>query len=100
MGTSRSKKNNLKHLNQTEKLRAQLRHIAPGTREYATLLLKGLRRTTPRGYEIIVKNEGLTEEKLISTYLKENWLFMIWIKAMMWCEGHSGPLPKVARKTT
>lgn len=100
MGTGRSTQNNLQHVSETQKLRASLRQVLPGTREYAKLLLKGLAKRYPRGYAFIVEQEHLTEERLVHVYQDQNHLFMIWVKMMMWFEEHSSDVRDLPGKTT
>jgi len=83
-----------------QKLCTTLCQVFPGTREYAKLLLSGLKKRYRRGYAFVVDKEGLTEERLIDVYINQNHLFVIWLKMMMWCDEHLPTPDKGASKTT
>lgn len=100
MGTGRSTKDNLQHVGETQKLSAALRKVLPGTREYAVLLLSGVKKRYPRGYGFIVDKEGLTEESLVNIYVDQNYLFMIWLKMMMWYEEYMPHAAGDAKEST
>lgn len=69
-----------------EKLAVGLPTISPGTRKYAALLVKGLKKNYPRGWRFVVKEEMLTDEGLVNLYMQEHYLFEMWIKMIMWVE--------------
>lgn len=100
MGTGRSSKDNLKHVDRTKKLATALARIVPGTREYGVLLVKALKKEYPRGYMFVIKMNDLTNRKLVTVYLNQNYLFMIWLKMMMWCEGNMSLASKELKGTT
>lgn len=100
MGIGGSTQDNLQQLDETQKLCATLREILPGTREYAKLLLSGLAKCYPRGFAFVVEKEGLTEERIIDVQINQNYLFMIWLKMIMWCDEHLTSAGEGARGTT
>ena len=67
-------------------LALELATIAPGTQKYAELLVSGLKSNYPRGFAFVLKEEGLDEKKLIISYQKENYKFMMWLEMMIWIE--------------
>lgn len=100
MGIGRSTQDNLEHVDETQKLCTTLLHVVPGTREYAKLLLSGLAKRYPRGFGFVVDKEGLTEKRLVDVYIKQNHLFMIWLKMMMWCDEYLELSYEDTRETT